>query len=342
MKNKKTLVFGASGFIGTYLIDELLSLGHEVVASDISDVGRAYYADKKVRYINVDITKVDNFQVLDNEKYDTVIHLAACQPANVEKNQYDPKSYIDVNVIGTLNILEFCRTSSSEKVIYVSSHRNTQGLWAEDKAISEDDGRAIKYDGEYAMFSISESAAQDCVLHYQAHHGLRGVIFRLPPVYGYGPHTEIFKDGIPVKTGFQVFIEKAVACQPLEIWGDSAVGRDIIYVKDVVAAFIAAINSPTASGLFNITSGRYLTLREQAETIAKLFWGSDTQPVIVERPEKSNGMDAFLYDISRAKKELGWSPKYSFVDMLIDYKEEFESKRHEYLVDKRKSMFNKT
>lgn len=341
MKNKKILVFGASGFIGTYLIDELLSQGHEVVASDISDVGRAYYDNKKVPYVNIDITKADDFQALHNGKYDTVIHLAACQPANIEKDQYDPKSYIEVNVIGTLNILEFCKKSSSEKIIYISSHRNTQGLWAENKAISEDDGRAIKHDGEYAMFSISESAAQDCVLHYQAQYGLRGVIFRLPPVYGYGPHTEIFKDGIPIKTGFQTFIESAVACQPLEIWGDSAVGRDIIYVKDVVTALMAAIESPRASGLFNITSGRYLTLREQADTIARLFWGDGTQPVIIERPEKSNGMDAFLYDNGRAKAELGWSPKYSFEEMLIDYRAEFESKQHEYLVDKRKLMFNK-
>ncbi|WP_374032739.1 NAD-dependent epimerase/dehydratase family protein [Bdellovibrio bacteriovorus] len=68
------------------------------------------------------------------------------------------------------------------------------------------------------MFSISESAAQDCVYHYNAQYGLNGVIFRLPPVYGYGPHTEIFKDGKPTKTGFQIFIDNAKACKPIELW----------------------------------------------------------------------------------------------------------------------------
>ena len=342
MKSKLILVFGAAGFISTYLIDELLNQGCKVTATDISDIGREYYKNKDVRYVNVDITKKSDFEALDRSKYDAVIHLAACQPANVGQEKYDPRDYINVNVIGTLNILDFCRQNQVGKIIYASSHRNTQGLWSANKALREEDGRGIKYDGEYAMFSISESAAQDCVMHYQAQYGLTGVIFRLPPVYGYGPHTEIFKDGKPIKTGFQIFIEKAMACQPLEIWGDADVGRDIIYIKDVVSAFIKAIDNPTASGLFNITSGNYLTLRAQAQAIAAQFWGSNTQPIIIERPEKSNGMDSFLYDINKAKQTLDWSPKFTFEAMLIDYKLEMESKRYEYLLNKRKTMFQLT
>lgn len=342
MPPKKILVFGAAGFIGTYLVDELLHEGYDVVVSDISNVGREYYADKRVSYVNIDITEKRDFDRLESHNFDAVVHLAAWQPANVGEKNYDPKDYINVNVIGTLNILEFCREKGVERIIYASSHRNTQALWAANKAIREDDGRGIKYSGEYAMFSISESAAQDCIEHYGAQYGLRTIVFRLPPVYGYGPHTEIYKDGKPIKTGFQIFIEKAMACQPLEIWGDANVGRDIIYVKDVVSAFMKAVESATASGLFNITSGKYLTLREQAETIAKEFWGSSESPKIVERPDLPNGMDAFLYDNSKARRELGWCPKYSFADMLADYKAESESRKHEYLVNKRKQMFNQS
>lgn len=336
---KKVLVFGASGFIGTYLIDALLSHGYDVTASDIADAGLAYYAHKKIPYIKIDITKKNDFEVLEKIPYDAVIHVAACQPANVKKDQYNPSDYINVNVMGTLNILEFCRVSQVKKMIYASSHRNTEELWRENKAIHEEDGRAIKYSGEYAMFSISETCAQDCVLHYQAEYGLRSILFRLPPVYGYGPHTEIFKDGKPIKTGFQIFIDKAMASQPLEIWGNGTVGRDIIYIKDVVSAFIKAIDSEHASGLYNITSGKYLTLEEQAELICELFWGSDTTPEFIHCPEKLNGIDAFLYDNSKAKIELGWSPVYAFKDMLLDYKKELDLKRYEYLIDKRQRMF---
>jgi UDP-glucose 4-epimerase len=341
MEKKNILVFGAAGFMGTYLIDELLNQNYNVTASDISDIGEAYYAAKKIPYFHVNITDKNDFEKIQKIKYDAVIHLAAHQPANVNAKNYDPKDYINVNVIGTLNILEFCRKNEVGKIIYASSHRNTQGLWTSGKAIREEDGRSIKYDGEYALFSISESAAQDCVEHYQTQHGLKTIIFRLPPVYGYGPHTEIFKDGKQIKTGFQIFIEKAIACQPLEVWGDSSKGRDIIYVKDVISAFIKAINNKNAQGLFNITSGKRLTLREEAETIAKVFWGDKTSPVIIEKPEMPNHMDSFLYDISKAKKELDWSPQYSFEEMLYDYIKENDDKKFSFLIEKRKRMFDK-
>ncbi len=336
MKKKKIVVFGAAGFVGTYLIDELLKQNYEVLASDISEIGEMYYKENNIPYLSIDITNKDNFDKIPSVKYDVVIHLAAVQPANVSEKKFDPRDYISVNVIGTLNILEFCRNNNnSGKIIYASSHRNTQGLWTTNRSIKESDGRAQKYDGEYAMFSISESAAQDCVEYYRAQHSMKGILFRLPPVYGYGPHTEIFKEGKPMMTGFQTFIERAMAGEPLEIWGDTSVGRDVIYVKDVVAAFIKAIENDEVEGLFNITSGRYLTIREQAEITAKVFWNGDSKPVIVELPDKPHNMDSFFYDNTKAKKELDWTPKYNFEDLLIDYKKEMQNKKFEYLVKKR-------
>ncbi len=334
------LVFGAAGFIGTYLIDELLKRNYQVIASDISDIGESYYKDLNIPYVSVDITAKSSFEKLQYKHIEAVIHLAAVQPANVSEKKYDPVDYINVNTIGTLNILDFCKRVGVERLIYASSHRNTQGFWTMDEPICEEDGRSLKYSGEYTMFSISESAAQDCVEYYQKQYGLKGIIFRLPPVYGYGPHTEIFKDGKPIKTGFQIFIERAVACRPIEIWGDSSKGRDIIYVKDVVSAFIKALNSDKAHGLYNIASGNYLTLREEAETIAEVFWGNDSEPEIIERPELFNSIDTFLYGINKAKNDLGWSPQYNFKEMLIDYKKEEESKRFSYLVEKRRLMLN--
>lgn len=338
MIKKKILVFGATGFMGTYLIDELIKQNYQIIATDINKNGEKYYQNKEIPFLTVDITNKDDFEKLQFEQYDTVIHLAALQPANVSVRNYNPKDYINVNVIGILNILEFCKKNKSGKIIYASSHRNTQGLWINDKAISEKDGRAIKFSGEYTMFSISESAAQDCVEYYQVQHGLKGIIFRLPPVYGYGPHTEIFKEGKPIKTGFQIFIENAMACKPIEVWGDSSKARDIIYIKDVISAFIKAINNDKVQGLYNITSGKRLSLKEEAEIIAKVFWGDDKKPVIIEKPEKNNNIDTFLYDISKAKQDLDWIPQYDFEEMLLDYIKESNNKNLSYLIEKRKKM----
>jgi UDP-glucose 4-epimerase len=341
MEKKNILVFGAAGFMGTYLIDELVKQNYNITASDINDFGKEYFAQKNIPYVEVDLTKESDFDKLKNSSFDVVIHLAAHQPANVSSKTYNPTDYIKVNVIGTLNVLAFCEKNKVPKIIYASSHRNTQGLWHDNKgAVSESEGREVKFDTEYTMFSISESAAQDCVSYYQAQHGVKGIIFRLPPVYGYGPHTEIFKDGKPIKTGFQIFIDKAMACQPLEVWGNSSVGRDIVYVKDVIDAFIKAINNNEASGLYNITSGKKLTLMEEAKTIAKVFWGDNTSPVIIEKPEINNGIDSFYYDITKAKQELNWEPQYTFEDMLHDFIKEGDSQKYSYLLDKRKQMLN--
>ncbi|MEN6461785.1 MAG: NAD(P)-dependent oxidoreductase [Syntrophomonas sp.] len=336
------IVFGAAGFIGTYLIDQLIKEDYCVIAADISESGASYYEELGIPYYYVNITDKINFNKLPSEGIEAVINLACVQPANVSEHKYDPVDYIKVNVIGTLNILDFCLKNNVKKIIYTCSHRNTQGLWKvkEGTAIKEADGRAIKYTGDYAIFSISESAATDCVEHYNQAYGIQGIVFRLPPVYGYGPHTEIYKDGKPLTTGFQVFINNARQGKPLEVWGNYNAGRDIIYVKDVVSAFVLALKKNNISGLYNISSGRLSTLKEEAECIAREFWPQGSQPQLVYKPDKPNSIEPYFYDISGAKLDLGWEPEYSFSEMIADYKRELEAERFLYLVEKRKQMMD--
>lgn len=335
------VIFGASGFIGTYLVDRLIKDGRRVLAVDIDNIGKEYYEEKGIRYVNADITKKDVFKTLPADGVEAVIHLAAIQPANVSEASYDPAKYIEVNVLGTLNILEYCRRTKINKLIYASSHRNTQGLWKYGKPVREDDGRAIKYEGEYAMFSISESTAQDCVEHYRQKYGMKGLIFRLPPVYGYGPHTEIYWHGKPIKTGFQIFVENAMAGKQIEVWGNCDQGRDIVYIKDVTEAFVQALKSRDAQGLYNITSGKAITLKEEVETIVKVFCREDGRSEIIFKSEKPNSIEPFLYDNTRAQKDLGWAPRYTLEDMLFDYKQEMESGQFNFLVEKRRRLLEK-
>lgn len=338
------VVFGAGGFIGTYATDQLIREGFEVIACDISEIGGAYYQQRGIPYHRVDITQRSDFSILPTKDIQAVVDLACIQPANVSEAKYDPADYIRVNVLGTINILEFCRANQVPKIIYTSSHRNTQGMWAEKagKPIRESDGRSIKFTGDYAMFSISESAAADVVEHYAQTYGIDGIVFRLPPVYGYGPHTEIFKDGKPLKTGFQVFIENAEQGRPLELWGDYENGRDIVYVKDVASAIVLALKTPGIRGLFNISSGRRLSLKEQAEATIRVFSPPGKKPEIRYRPEKQNLIESYVYAIAKARETFGWQPEYSFEDMLIDYVKETKSGRFAYLVEKRKMMMQES
>lgn len=332
------LVFGAGGFIGSYLLEAMAKENLIAIASDKDTLCQDHCDSLGFRFIPLDITNKAAFADLPQEGVDAIVHLASMQPANVSQEDYDPGAYIRVNVIGTLNILEYCRSTGVPQIVYAFSHRAVQGLWKEGRVIFEDDLRAIKYTGEYAMFSISESAAVDCVKHFSEEHHLRSVLFRLPPVYGYGPHTEIYSQGKPVQTGFKIFLENALAGKPINVWGDCQKGRDIVYIKDVVAALIRALSSKSVSGLYNIASGRLLPLQEEVEKIVEVFSPPGSPSTITYQPDKDNGIEPFLYDISKAHRDLGWSPKYSFEEMLRDYKTEMESKRFDFLVKKRTRM----
>jgi UDP-glucose 4-epimerase len=100
------------------------------------------------------------------------------------------------------------------------------------------------------------------------------------------------------------------------------------------------LKSKDASGLYNIASGRTLSLKEEAETIVRVFSPRDHPSRITYRQDKPNSIEPFLYDISKAKVDLGWSPQYSFEEWLVDYKKEMASGRFKFLLEKRRRMMD--
>src|SRR5690606_2702231 len=160
----------------------------------------------------------------------------------------------------------------------------------------------------------------DLILHYNIEHDFQGSIFRLPPVYGYGPHAEIYVDEKYYKSGFQIFLEKAMAGEPIEIYGDKDMSRDVVYVKDVTSAFIGAIQSQHSKGVYNITSGIATTLEQQVKDIIDVFSGEHGKSEIIYSPEKLNSGKSYIFDISKGTKDFGYQPKYvPFKNLLLDY-----------------------
>lgn len=332
------VVFGAIGFIGTYLVDALASNNVSVLAVDIDRVGNTYYKARKIPFMHMDITESKDFEKLPSRNVSCVINLACLQPANVSLSAFDPVNYIRVNTIGPLNIIKYCMKNNISKFLHIISHRSIIKLSRSGRAITEDETHAIEYDSDFSIYSISESAALDCINYYRKRNGLCGIIFRLPNVFGYGPHFEGYKNGKYIKTGFQTFIDNASEGKPIEVWGDCNVGRDIVYVKDVVSAIILAIGSNSAVGLYNISSGRKLTLDEEAKEIINVFSPENKPSTIIYRDEIPNSVEQCFYCITKAEKDFGWKPKYSFKDMLIDYKLEMLSGRFKFLLDKRRNI----
>jgi UDP-glucose 4-epimerase len=331
------VVIGAAGFVGFYLVRYLQQAGYRVLAVDKSvNEEASYLIDKGASFIPLDIVNEEEFDRLPKQGVQAVVNLACVQPAaNADS---DPAIYIKVNVLGVANILKYCQRANVEKVLHTISHRNIQGLWEKGGLITEEAPRAIKYTGKFAVFSISESAAADLMEHYVQQYGMKCVLFRLPSVYGFGHHESAIVSRAVAKTGLGVLIDNARNGRAIEVWGDSQKGRDVVYVKDVVSAIALALESEDACGLFNIASGKSLSLKEQVESIIKVFSPHDKRSTVVYRPEISNSIEACSYDISKAARELGWSPRYSFDDMLSDYKSEMERGELSFLLSRKHRM----
>jgi len=334
------LVFGGGGFIGTYLIDSLASSGFNPILSDIPPIQVEYYHKRGIPCVQLDIRDKQAFDFLLGyaNNIEAVVNLSCLQPVNVS-NKYTDADYIYTNVIGTLNILDFCVKNNIKKYVGIISHRGVQGLWEKGEVITEEHKKCLGYDNEYSMFSISECSAVDCVEYYGHKHNMQNIILRLPPVYGYGPHLSGFCEKKPLKSGFMTFIEKAINNDPLALWGDVNRSRDIIYVKDVVSAILLSIQNKKAKGLYNISSGKRISLKEEAEEIINVFSSCNNPSKILLQEDRPNSVEQFLYTIDKAKKELQWSPKYNMHDMLVDIKKEMASGRFSFLVNKRQESF---
>jgi UDP-glucose 4-epimerase len=320
------VVIGASSSTGVYLVDELVAQKRKVFATSRSKYDEGFYAAKGVSYARLDLAEEADFEGLPRRDVEAVILLAGLLPANLtEYRPEDYQKYIDVNMKGTVSALEYCRKVKAKKIIFASSHSDVYGHWGGGKAITEDDPREINYRGDHAVYIITKMAATDLVEHYHQEYGVQGITFRLPAIYGYHPRVGMVVGGKFVKAGLNLFIEKAMNGEPIEIWGNPSKGKDIVYVKDVVGAFIKAVDSDKAHGIYNIATGIYTTLDEEVKGIIDVFSLPGRRSAVSYNPNKPDTL-SYLYDISKAKRDFGYEVMYPYRKMLEDYKLEMQRK----------------
>lgn len=328
------VVIGASGFIGTYLVDELIVQGREVFAVGRSNSSREYYISKRIPFAQVDIVKQQELEKLPKENIEAVVLLASMIPGS--DDGCSPQRYVDVNITGTRNVLEYCRINKVNKIVFSTSHFEVAGLWDSGRPITEEDERSTIYTDDHAVYIITKIAAVNLVEHYHQRHDVVGISFRFPGVYGYGPHTERYRDGKVQIPRFTVFIRNAIAGDPLEIWGDRSRGHDFVYVKDVAGAIIGAIDSNRAHGLYNIASGVRTSIEEEVKGIIEVFSSPMHRSEIRYRTDKPNIPNTYLYDISKAKRDLHYEVRYPFMKMVQDIKHEMSCQRFPHLISRQK------
>ena len=329
------IIIGASSFIGVYTVEEFLKQGCEVLVTGRNNKFRNHYDKLGVKYVNLDLTNEKDFDQLPKVGVEGVILLGGLLPANAEVNldvDENAADYFRVNTIGTINVLEFCRKNGIKRVISNCSYADVRGAWGK-KTITEEEPRDYIYTGDHAVYVFSKNAANDTMEYYNQQHGMKNAWFRFPPVYGVGPHDSLFINGVLKKSGLKIFIDNASEGRDICIFGDPNLSRDVVYVKDVAHAFYLAMKSEKTSGLYNMTSGRGVTLKEQAEVIAELWAPSaEKKSKIIYKPEVKNNTPSYLFSMDKAKRDFGFEPAFSdFKIMMTDYKKDLDENKYQEL-----------
>lgn len=316
------LIIGASSFIGVYTATYFVERGEKIVVTGRNNKMKDYYDSLGIEYINLDLCCENDFDKLPTKDVEGVILVAGALPASEDadlKTFDNSEKYFNVNVLGVCRLLEYCRKNGIRRIINSISYGDVGNSLRVDPPITETEPRNFSFSGDHAAYIISKNSASDIMEYYNRQYGMKNAWFRFPPVYGVGPHGYLKVDGKIVKSGLQIFIDKAKTGEAIEVFGFLA--RDTVYVKDVAQAFYKAIHSEKTYGLYNISSGKVNTLEEQASVCAEVF-KSGKKSKIIYKAVNNNGK-SYLFSIDKAKCDFGYEPLYSdFHDLMLDYKKE--------------------
>lgn len=325
---KTVMVIGAAGMIGVYLTDELIEKGYNVIAVCHKEKDTRAFTNRGIESYTLDISDKTGFEKLPKSGIDTVVLLAGILPAGMKG--YFPERYFQINTIGALNVLEYCRLNNIPQVLYSQSHSDVSAYWQDD-IIDAYTPPSINYNNDHTVYIISKIAAAELLENYHQMYGLSYALFRLPNIYSYHPNKYYYVDGNRKVVAYRMFIDKAISGEPIEIWGNPQMKRDVVYVKDLTQMFILAIEKEIRRGKYNVSNGTELTLEQQVKDTIEVFSAPDKKSKIVYRPEVKIKDIKYHYDISNAIADLGYKPKYFHIEMLRDMKEEMKKKRFDFL-----------
>lgn len=327
---KKVLIFGATGHTGAYLLDYCLN-NIDTTEYQIIAVGRKktdYFYNRGVDYYSVDITKEEDFDILPIENIHSVILLSALIPAAMEG--YRPLEYLNTNIKGAFNVLEYCRKVNADRIIYTQTVRDIGNFIGGEEPLRPDMPRNFSYKGDHGIYVIAKNTAVDLIEHYYQEFGLKSFIFRLPTIYSYSPIDYFYVDGKKRMKAYRLMINQAIQGEPIEMWGDPNKAHDIVYVKDFCQMIFKGIEVDKEHEIYNVGTGIPVSLKEQIEGMVQVFSPKDNPSEIIPRPDKPNSR-SYVMDISKAENDLGYSSEYDYISYLKDFKKEMELDRYKQL-----------
>jgi UDP-glucose 4-epimerase len=295
----KALVTGGAGFIGSTLVDRLLAEGHAVdVIDNLSSGSLANLSDARAdrshefSFHQIDIREPSVADLIVRRKPEVIFHLAA--QADVRVSVARPVFDAEVNIIGSLNVLEGARQAGTRKVVFASSGGTIYGDPApEDLPVDENHSQH-----PISPYGVAKKVVGDYLFAYRALHALEFTALAMANIYGprQDPHGEA---GVVA-----IFAGRLLKGEPCTIFGDGTQTRDFVYVDDAVDAFVRAADK--GSGLLaNIGTGVETSVNELYVSMAAAA-GVDTPAV--HAPARPGELARSSLDPGKAGLYLGWEP----------------------------------
>ncbi len=300
----RVLVTGGAGFIGSHVVKKLVQQGESVTILDNLSTGRKEHLSPLLSSSNVNLVVGDirNQETVRKcvEDADRVVHLAAI--ASVPYSIRNPVETHDVNVEGTLNVLQACHEYGVGKLVYASSC----AVYGEPRFIPVAEEHPFSATSPYAQSKIASEAY--CQLFREKHH-LQTVCLRAFNVYGANQCNSDY-GGVITQ-----FMSRLGEHQAPIIYGDGEQSRDFIYVDDVADTIARIIRTPNGyDGNYNLGSGRATTINQLVQILQEILGDREFRPVYL--PARSGDIRHSQADISRARKQLGFEPRTSLEEGL--------------------------
>jgi UDP-glucose 4-epimerase len=302
----KCVVTGGAGFIGSHLVDKLLASGNQVLVIDNLSTGHLRNLSSALEldtceFCEFDIRDVAVIDVIETFHPDVVFHLAA--QADVRVSVADPGFDAEVNILGTIKVIEGARRADCQRIVAAASGGTLYGE-ADPSVLPVSESEPWL---PLSPYGISKKAMIDYLRSASALHGLTTTSLALGNVYGprQDPHGEA---GV-----IAIFGQLYLSEQPVTVYGNGEQTRDYIYVDDVVNGFIAAATADRPADLINIGTGVETSVNDLVAGFAAVT-GFAQPPTFA--PKRPGELDRSALDITLARGSLSWKPSMALSDGL--------------------------
>jgi len=294
----KVLVTGGAGFIGSHLVDRLVQEGHEVIIVDNLVTGKRRNINRAARFYKQDVQSWRLERVFRNERPNVVMHLAA--QMDVRKSVEDPMFDAQVNILGTLNVLQQAVKHGVRKVVFSSSGG---AIYGEQESYPAPESHATR---PMSPYGLSKLCGEQYLSYFQRSSGLQVVSLRYANVYG--PRQDPEGEAGVVA----IFIQKMLNNEQAVINGNGRQTRDFVFVEDVVEANLAVMGQDT-QGTYNVGTGVETSINDLFRILIQ-HTGSTCKEV--HGPAKKGEQARSVIDSTKLRHELSWDPKADLSDGL--------------------------